>query len=128
MSSQILEGSTLRRQTWVPATAVTPQVKHQPLQWNIGSVQRYLVSKLMCASSTSPTALIHAPRCEYMTPVGRPVVPEGELIDSVSSSSSSWLSRGSGAPVARKSAYGSLPAPVSSARPTLTPVSPTGVP
>ena len=33
-------GSTLRRQTWRPATAVTAQVKHQPLQWNIGSVHR----------------------------------------------------------------------------------------
>ena len=33
-------GSTLRRQTCVPAAAVTPQVKHQPLQWNMGSVHR----------------------------------------------------------------------------------------
>ena len=34
-------GSTLRRHTWVPPAAVTAQVKHQPLQWNIGSVHRY---------------------------------------------------------------------------------------
>ena len=32
------------------------QVKHQPLQWNIGSVQRYFVSKLMPVSTTSPSA------------------------------------------------------------------------
>ena len=32
--------SVLRRQTWVPASAVMVQGKHQPLQWNIGSVQR----------------------------------------------------------------------------------------
>ncbi len=32
--------STLRRQTWVPACRVTAQVKVQPLQWNIGKVQR----------------------------------------------------------------------------------------
>ena len=37
---KIAAGSTRRRQTCVPATAVTAQVKHQPLQWNIGSVQR----------------------------------------------------------------------------------------
>ena len=29
------------KQTWVPPTAVTAQVKHQPSQWNIGSVHRY---------------------------------------------------------------------------------------
>ena len=39
-SSQIAPGSTERTQTCVPAAAVTAQVKHQPLQWNIGSVQR----------------------------------------------------------------------------------------
>ena len=31
---------TWRRQTWVPATTESDQGKHQPLQWNIGSVQR----------------------------------------------------------------------------------------
>ena len=31
---------TARRQTWVPTTAQTVQGKHQPLQWNIGRVQR----------------------------------------------------------------------------------------
>ena len=33
-------GSTARRQTWAPPTAVTTQVKVQPLAWNIGSVHR----------------------------------------------------------------------------------------
>ena len=42
-SRQISAGSMARRQTWVPPAAVTAQVKHQPLQWNIGSVHRYLV-------------------------------------------------------------------------------------
>ena len=32
--------STLRRQTWVPATAAIDHGKHQPLQWNMGRVQR----------------------------------------------------------------------------------------
>src|SRR6185369_16058704 len=41
ISSNILAGSTLRRQTLMPAEAATVQGKHQPLQWNIGSVQRY---------------------------------------------------------------------------------------
>ena len=60
----------------MPPTAVTPQVKHQPLQWNMGSVQRYFASKEMPVSVISPMALTQMPRCEYMTPLGRPVVPE----------------------------------------------------
>ena len=39
-SRQVSAVSTVRRHTWVPPAAVTAQVKHQPLQWNIGSVQR----------------------------------------------------------------------------------------
>ena len=39
-SSQIRSARTARRQTWRAPTAVTPQVVHQPLQWNIGSVHR----------------------------------------------------------------------------------------
>ena len=31
---------TLRRQMLVPARAAKVQGKHQPLQWNMGSVQR----------------------------------------------------------------------------------------
>ena len=40
MSAKICFDSTLRRQTWVPMAAVTAQVKVQPEQWNMGSVQR----------------------------------------------------------------------------------------
>jgi hypothetical protein len=44
IAAQTRAGSTFRRQTWVPPAAVTAQVKHQPLQWNIGSVQRKVLS------------------------------------------------------------------------------------
>ena len=40
MASYIGFARTERRQTWVPATIDSDQGKHQPLQWNIGSVQR----------------------------------------------------------------------------------------
>ena len=40
MASKMAPGSTLRRHTWVPPIAAMVQGKHQPLQWNIGSVQR----------------------------------------------------------------------------------------
>ncbi len=40
MASKMAAASTRRRQTCVPASAVTVQGKHQPLQWNIGSVHR----------------------------------------------------------------------------------------
>jgi hypothetical protein len=40
IAAMIAPASTRRRQTWVPASAVTVQGKHQPLQWNIGRVQR----------------------------------------------------------------------------------------
>ena len=53
-SSQIRAGSTLRRHTWVAATAVTAHGKHQPLQWNIGSVQRYVESALQAAFQRDP--------------------------------------------------------------------------
>ena len=33
------------RHRWMPPTAVTAQLKHQPLQWNIGSVQRNTESR-----------------------------------------------------------------------------------
>ena len=35
------EASTLRRHTFVPTLAAIVQGKHQPLAWNIGTVQRY---------------------------------------------------------------------------------------
>src|SRR3954447_23837090 len=40
-SRQIVAGSTRGRQTWGEPAAVTAHGKHQPSQWNIGSVQRY---------------------------------------------------------------------------------------
>ena len=40
MASYIAFARTQRRQTWVPACSASVQGKHQPLQWNIGSVQR----------------------------------------------------------------------------------------
>ena len=41
MASYMPLAVTPRRQTWVPAWAVMVQGKHQPLQWNMGSVHRY---------------------------------------------------------------------------------------
>jgi len=40
ISGKISVGSTRRRQTLVPACSAIVQGKHQPLQWNIGSVHR----------------------------------------------------------------------------------------
>ena len=40
MASYIAFARTQRRQTWVPAWTASVQGKHQPLQWNIGSVHR----------------------------------------------------------------------------------------
>src|SRR4029453_6785358 len=96
-------GSPFRRQTGVPATAVTAHVKHQPLQWNMGSVQRYFASNDIAVSPISPTACPHAPRWEYTTRLGRRSVHDVCLLEIVSSSSSSQLSTGSEEPPARKS-------------------------
>src|SRR5256885_9409599 len=41
MASKTARLSTLRRHTCVPASIATVHGKHQPLQWNIGSVHRY---------------------------------------------------------------------------------------
>src|SRR2546422_7248121 len=41
ISLKIGSTSTRRRHTLVPAFAAIVQGKHQPLQWNIGSVHRY---------------------------------------------------------------------------------------
>jgi hypothetical protein len=40
MAPKMEPASTRRRHTCVPPSAVTVHGKHQPLQWNIGSVQR----------------------------------------------------------------------------------------
>ena len=52
---QMRSGSTLRSATWVPPAAVTAQGKHQPLQWNIGSVHRYVerIDRPVCAAIAS---------------------------------------------------------------------------
>ena len=44
------------------ATAVTAHGKHQPLQWNIGSVHRYTESAARQAWMTSLSAFRYAPR------------------------------------------------------------------
>ena len=41
---------------------MTAHGKHQPLQWNIGSVHRYAESALMPATITSLSAFKYAPR------------------------------------------------------------------
>src|SRR5918997_6946094 len=41
MASYMGFARTARRQTWVPATIDKDHGKHQPLQWNMGSVHRY---------------------------------------------------------------------------------------
>src|SRR3712207_2549147 len=74
--SQTRAGSTLGRQTLVPPTAASAQVKHQPLQWNIGKVQRYRESERSRVSITIARAFRYAPRWWYITPFGCPVVPE----------------------------------------------------
>src|SRR5829696_8036420 len=68
-------GSTLARHTCRPPTAVTAQAKHQPLQWNIGKVQRYTESLVSPKLIAVPSELRYAPRCVYTTPLGRPDVP-----------------------------------------------------
>ena len=62
--------------TCVPAAAVTAHGKHQPLQWKSGSVHRKTESRSSSCTTISPSALIAVPRWVYMTPFGRPVVPE----------------------------------------------------
>ena len=57
ISRQTTSGRTARRQTCVPPTAVTPHVVHQPLQWNIGSVQRYTDEDEWSEWMTSPREL-----------------------------------------------------------------------
>src|SRR5262245_66546266 len=41
IASYIADARTARRHTCVPATTEIDHRKHQPLQWNIGSVHRY---------------------------------------------------------------------------------------
>ena len=62
ISSKIFAGSTLRRQTLMPADAATVHGKHQPLQWNIGSVHRYTGCWPRLPARMLLTAFKYAPR------------------------------------------------------------------
>src|SRR5574340_319965 len=57
IASQIASARTARRQTWVAPAAVTAHGVHQPLQWNIGSVHRYLVWPVNPLWKVSPREL-----------------------------------------------------------------------
>jgi hypothetical protein len=76
INRQITSPRTSRRQMWVPPIAVTAHGVHQPLQWNIGSVHRYTESGVCAECTISDSEFRLAPRWVYITPLGRPVVPE----------------------------------------------------
>src|SRR5436190_14965168 len=59
IASYIALARTWRRHTWVPATTEIDHGKHQPLQWNIGSVHRYTG----CFAIEQVTILPSASRC-----------------------------------------------------------------
>ena|SRR5436190_7187075 len=73
---QTTAGSTAGRHTWRAPVAVTAHVYAQPLQWNIGSVHRYVLRAPRPASAITPRLCRYAPRCDVITPLGRPVVPD----------------------------------------------------
>ena len=75
ISRNTVAGSTLRRQTWVPAAAVTVQVYVQPFAWNIGSVHRYRSPTAIGRCSSVPMVFIAAFLWVIITPFGRAVVP-----------------------------------------------------
>ena len=60
----------------MPPTAVTAHGYVHPLQWNIGRVHRYTERGVRPNASALPRAFRYAPRCEYTTPFGFPVVPD----------------------------------------------------
>ena len=62
IASSAAFASTRRRQTLVPARSASDHGKHQPLQWNIGSVHRYTACDGMSQSSTLLIAFRYAPR------------------------------------------------------------------
>ena len=75
ISPKACTGSTLRRHTWVPPTAVTIHTNVHPLAWNIGSVHRYRSAHVMGRCTRVPTAFMYALRWVIITPLGREVVP-----------------------------------------------------
>ena len=56
-ASKMAAELTLRRHTLVPPCAATPQTRHQPLQWNMGTVHRYTGSAAMSLRSTDARLL-----------------------------------------------------------------------
>src|SRR5690349_14053765 len=62
IASYIALARTARRQTCVPAATEIDHGKHQPLQWNIGSVHRYTGCLAIEQVTTLPTASKCAPR------------------------------------------------------------------
>src|SRR4051794_22939499 len=56
MLLKMAPGSTCLRQICVPPTAVTAQMQHQPLQWNIGKVHRYTEDDVKPDSRAMPRA------------------------------------------------------------------------
>ena len=75
MRSNACTGSTLRRHTWAPPTAVTIHTNVQPFAWNIGSVHRYRSAHVIGRCTKVPTAFMYALRWVIITPLGREVVP-----------------------------------------------------
>ena len=69
------DGSTAGKKTCLRAAAVTAQVKHQPLQWNIGSVHRYASPPASSASITSAERVQVRAAVRVDHALGRPVVP-----------------------------------------------------
>lgn len=65
-----------RRHTLVPPRAAMPHVKVHPLQWNIGSDQRYTGALRISHPRIRLRVLRYAPRWLYTTPLGSDVVPE----------------------------------------------------
>src|SRR4029078_1289777 len=62
IGSYMAPARTARRQTCVPAATEIDHGKHQPLQWNIGSVHRYTGCFFIPQVTTLPTANSAAPR------------------------------------------------------------------
>src|SRR5947209_6018539 len=62
IASYMVGARTQRRQTCVPAATEIDHGKHQPLQWNIGSVHRYTGCFAIPQVTTLPIANRYAPR------------------------------------------------------------------
>ena len=76
MLSKMTPAVKWRRHTLVPPCMATPHGRFQPLQWNMGTVHRYVGMAVMSYASTVAMVLRYAPRWLYTTPLGRDVVPD----------------------------------------------------